>query len=346
MSGTKEAVESAPKKHTGMEWNQTRAESAHKSGIFIKVSSTAQSTGKRLLSRAPVAWEKEPDTIYVLDKRVCGKAEDIRTVLLAAGVQPAEVERGIADAISRFNWNTSQKMNFDKEVDYSTRVNDKPSMFDEVAILRIAKMIAQGKYTVHNVEKTKETAMSDERRTLKSQVEATLEKSKTGKRQVVDVSVRNDMGLGVVREQDKLKTTHLGIEGYGMVSRNYETYLAAFQEVYGTEGLLKVQTQMDELKAKLVEMTKSQQKKPAKPKAAAPKRAPKAKEATAVSGVAAPAVSGAPVKRLSPLPSSVEIPSLTPLPTVSSNSFVSARTSPRAAIQPLQTFGALPTIKM
>src|SRR4030042_5798810 len=86
----------------GFRWNREAAKTAAERGAFIRVGGAQ--IGRRTLTGARRAWARadpeENRTIFLLDHRVTGTPEAVRTALQYAGFSDADINAAIANAVT------------------------------------------------------------------------------------------------------------------------------------------------------------------------------------------------------------------------------------------------------
>lgn len=247
--------------NNGYKWSQAAADAAAAKGAFIRVGKGKVT--RRYLSGFARTWESsdtnEHRTIFSLDARITGLPEDVRAALKYANVVDENIDAIIANAITKDNYQTTKKQDFDDELAARNSLKEtKPSVagYEWPQIVWFATNIKSATVITKNGEsKEKVTATSVSNNASASKTLAEKVKS-IGRGKVMDVSdMQWATGKGA-RARDIPKTSKTGKFGFNLdkvpvISNNYDQYVTALKHIYGPGAETEFAYEIEEMRKAL-----------------------------------------------------------------------------------------------
>jgi len=237
----------------GYKWEVKAAEKAGNDAKYIRVG--GDKAGTRRLSGAERTWkkpdQKEANAIFITEFRITGTPEDITQALRLAGYTDDDIRKAINSAITRDNYDSSKKGEYDEELALIKSVNvvkaPTTSRFPRDSIVKFGKRIKDKDFEVKKGTGEKKTASSPKRpRAVKVTVKTQVDKVIAAKKnQVVDVSnMDSQTGVGgkIKAKTGKLADRGIyGIDAFPIVSNDLNKYFKAIEMTYGKDHLNQAQ---------------------------------------------------------------------------------------------------------
>lgn len=210
-------------------------------GGFIRVG--GNQAGRRTLSGAKRAWSsdkpEENRSIFLLDYRVTGTPENVTTALQYAGVAEDEINRAIANAVTRENYQTTKAEEYQAELDrYAATRRTKPAVegYDWEQILWFGQNIKSAQIGTKTGEARGAVAVGGRAGTTESLADK-LRKLGPGK--VLDVSnmdLATGKGVRTVPAPKTAKSGKFGTNRVPIISNKVDQYVRALELAYGADA--------------------------------------------------------------------------------------------------------------
>lgn len=225
----------------GFKWTVEAAEKAARNHNFIRVGGPTVTT--RVLSGAVKrSWKKddpkENNTIFVTDYRITGTEENIRAALEYAGYSEQEINKAIANAITKNNYQTIKADEVNQELaDYEQAKEQKPQT-EPYSWENIRWFANNIKFAVFSTKSGEQHGALAPHGHGGDTLAEKVQKLTQGK--VIDVSGMDFMTGKGARTMPMPKTGRAGKFGSGnlpFISNDVEKYRRAIEVVYGAEAL-------------------------------------------------------------------------------------------------------------
>jgi hypothetical protein len=238
---------------TGLKWSTKSAQTAAEKGKYVRVDPSRKTTGERTISNAVKYWEStdpaENNDIFLkfeitdaagnnVPVTITGRSEDVRQALLNAKFDASTVDQLLQRAITKQNYQTSMKAQYDQEIarseELKKRAKNTTTAYSFDNILWFAANLKNATYGTDGGSSKGASVTSPSRRgggreSLADRVQ------KLDADSVLDVS-NYDIAAGTGARKTKQPgptSSKIGIQGIPIVSNNYDKYVAALKSVYG-----------------------------------------------------------------------------------------------------------------
>lgn len=243
----------------GLRWSVDAAGKAGDKNAFIRVGGDKVSA--RFLSGAQRSWGSddpaENRTVFHLALRISGTPENISAALKYAGFPDDEIKGFLVECITKDNYNTTKKAEFDEEVD--RHKNDKSTkpvtdQYDWPEVLWFAENIKSAK--IEN-KKSAPKFEAGGATTVKtrlapgSSLKDRVEKLPDGNLLDVSEMTHDFKGVKTKPTPKTTKSNKYYSEGLPFMTNDLDRYIKAIKHVYGDEGAVQYSKNIDEVRQKL-----------------------------------------------------------------------------------------------
>ena len=229
---------------SGYKWSVEAANKAAANGYYMRVGGDKGVT-KRLLSGAAKSWAKgdpqESESVFLPAYRITGTPAAVRQALAYAGRPEAEIAQALAGAITKFNYQSTMKAQYDTEVN-GTKAGTKAAApkaahfsFAEIVVLADSlKDVQVGR----KEGKAPAAAGGAKGKSAAAGLADRIAKAAAAGK-VLDVSTMDALGHGakLVAKPTTERTHKVGTVRLAIISNNIDTYIQAIRLAYGEGGL-------------------------------------------------------------------------------------------------------------
>lgn len=261
MAQNKLFTKSQPVVSAGLKWSIDSAEKHSSKNSFIRV---GEKPSTRFLSGAPRSWSSvdpaENRTVFNLTFRISGTPENITSALQSCQppYDPQAIADCLADCITKDNYETTKKDEYDEEVAiYKKMIQDKVPV-DHYSVDQIKWFAKPEVIKGVKVESKKSAAAgkngseaSRTRLSPGSSIKERMDKINVGF--ILDISQMTS-DFKNIKTKPIPKTNKSGKVYSGdlpFLTNDYEKYYQIVNHVYGTEGLLEFQDNLEDIKNQL-----------------------------------------------------------------------------------------------
>lgn len=242
----------------GLKWTSDVAENAGKKNAFLRVG--GEKVTSRLASGAPRSWSSEDPaenrTIFNVTFRITGTPENVAEALKYAGYDDDQVKAAIADSITRNNYQTTKKVEYDEELErHAIGKQNKPQAecYEWDHVVWFAKHLKDAKsVSKKSAPKAPDSSAAPKTKvvgakTLKSRVENLKEGD------LLDVSeMTEDYKKINVRPRPKTNKSNKHFsDPVPFMSNDLSKYKRVIEHYYGASGLTDYAANIEEVKNKL-----------------------------------------------------------------------------------------------
>lgn len=225
----------------GFRWTTEAATAAAEKGSFLRVG--GDTVTRRTLSGAKKSWARdkpeENRSIFLLEHRITGTPENVRTALQYAGFSEDEINRAIANAITAENYQTTKAADYDAELArYAATRRTKPAVegYDYEQILWFGQNIKSAQIGTKTGEARGAVAVGGRAGPTESLADKIR---KLGADKVLDVSnmdVNTGKGVRTVPTPKTAKSGKFGTKRVPIISNNIDKYVRALELAYGADA--------------------------------------------------------------------------------------------------------------